>query len=144
MKPEFYVFKLGRSPDPNKPIIGNMPPAAPQAPRRNADRGLRFQDEINAVGEGQPARIGGDNFVMDPMVVGYGQEISRSELREAVICFTTQDAAESYATYLAQKNPTVPYCVVGVLSVFESMPVAPISKKFNERGELVLSEGEVK
>lgn len=124
MKPEFYVIRLGRNIDPNKMIIGHQPIPAPRAARRP----IPIEDEIGVAG--MPVA---DNE-------GYGQEISRTDLRDPVIRFTTEAAAEKYAAELAEKSPKTLFAVLGVLKVFETTVPTVIEKRFNDKGELILSE----
>lgn len=126
MKPEFYVIRLGRNVDPNKLAIGLQAPVAaraPRAPRRN-------EIDVDA-----PEQIlGADDQA------GYGQEIARTELRDPVIRFTTEEAAERHAAELAEKSPKTLFAVLGVLRVFETTVPTVIEKRFNDKGELILSE----
>lgn len=127
MKPEFYVIRLGRAVDPNKPVVGELPALniAQAAPRRARDLGQRPEREPEVQVE-----------------EGYGQELARSELKDPVIRFTTAEAAEKYAQSEAMKHPKVAYAVLGVLSVFETLEPTVIEKRFNNKGELVLSDSE--
>ena len=133
MKPEFYVMKIGREVDPNKPIIGNRPQQAQRIGR--VDRALA-QPRAFALDEGE----GPPNQVAEGWqdVNGFGEELSRAAMRDPVIRFSTQEAAEVYAKQLAEKNPKVLYGVFGVLSLFETSKAPIIEKKFNDAGELVV------
>jgi len=132
MKPEFYVIRLGRQRDNTKPVLGQMP----QAPRgqrgfRNFDVGPAPEELVAA--EPNPIYLEAD---------GFGQELIRSELRDPVIVFSTQEIAEVHAKELATKNPKVLYGVLGVLSVYETGEAPVIEKTFNNAGELVLKENQ--
>lgn len=123
MKPEFYVIRLGRNIDPNKMVIGHQPVPVARAARRP----VPIEDEIGVAG-----MPGGNE--------GYGQEISRTDLRDPVIRFTTEAAAEKHAAELAEKSPKTLFAVLGVLKVFETTVPTVIEKRFNDKGELILSE----
>lgn len=133
MKPEFYVIRLGREINPDKPIIGQQVAQPVQA--RARDRGLRgFEPAL----QDPPVEV-------DPHfagINGYGQEIARAELRDPVIRFTTKDIAEAYAQEQASKNPKVLYAVMEVAAVFETQEAPVIVKYFNNAGELVLNNVE--
>jgi len=131
MKPEFYVIRLGRQVDPNKPVIGQAPVHDGMERARRILRGFdRVEDGPQPAPE--PAFEG---------IEGYGQEISRGELRDPVIRFTTDEAAQAYAKEQAAKNPRVLFGVLTVTSVFETGEAPVIEKKFNQAGELVLNGG---
>ena len=133
MKPEFYVIRLGRQVDPNKPVIGHVPLNR----ELNMERARRVLRGFEPVEEGPPQ-------VPEPAfegIEGYGQEISRGELRDPVIRFTTDEAAQAYAKEQAAKNPRVLFGVLTVTSVFETGEAPVIEKKFNQAGELVLNGG---
>lgn len=144
MKPEFYVFRLGRGADPNAPLIGARPQL--QQPRARDNRGIArgFADGEQLVAALEPANANPQRNVFVPNVEGFGEAIARADQKDAVIRFSNQEIAENYAQHLAALNPKVPYCVVGVLSVFETVEAPVIEKKFNAQGELVVSEPEVK
>ena len=133
MKPEFYVIRLGRQVDPNKPVIGQVPLNR----ENNMERARRILRGFEPVEEGPPQ-------VPEPAfegIEGYGQEISRGELRDPVIRFTTDEAAQAYAKEQAVKNPRMLFGVLTVTSVFETGEAPVIEKKFNQAGELVLNGG---
>lgn len=137
-KPEFYVIRMDRKPDPQKAIVGNMPVGV--APR-NRNRAV---GELRAFEEPQPDFAQPAPNAVFEGVDGYGQELLRSELKDPVVKFTTQEAAEACAKDLAERTPKVLYGVLGVISLFETSKPTLIEKKFNERGELVLANQGVK
>lgn len=129
MKPEFYVIRLGRNVDNNRPVIGNMPP--PPAPARNRNQ-VRLNEPVNL-------DQGFDFEEQNPIfqnVEGFGQELLRTELRDPVIKFSSKDIAEAWAKEEVTKHPKTMYAVLQVASVFETTQPKIIEKGFNERGEL--------
>lgn len=128
MKPEFYVIRLGRSPNPNKAGIP-FPDAVQRAPAplRQA-RGVAERFRLDDI-EDPPIRA------IEQIM---GREISRNELRDPVIVFDTEEAAEQYANEQAAKIPKTLFAVMGVLKVFETTQPTVIEKRFNDKGELIL------
>lgn len=128
MKPEFYVIRLGRA---TSGAVAPPPvPVAQRAARADAQLRARGFEEVLPP-EAAPDLAG-------PNEVGY--EVSRAELRDPVVKFYTVESAEKYAQELAEKSPKVLFAVMGVLKVFETTVPTVLEKRFNDKGELVLSE----
>ena len=126
-----------------QPVIDGVPNQWAQAeiqPARAPARANRArpQDMVQEFLDGQEQRQ-----QVAPRANGYGYWVSPvREDTSGQIAFTSEEAAKTYATELAGKNPRVMYGVFQCTSVFETTEPVVVVKEYNDSGELIVQQSE--
>ncbi len=147
---EWYVVRLGRPANAAKAhlvaanvqqVIDGAPNQWAQAeqiqpaPRRAAPRNARnVVEEFLEGQEQQQPRV-------QARPAGHGYWVTQvRDDTSGLIAFTTEEAAKTYATEQAGKNPKVMYGVFGCTSVFETTEPVVVVKQYNDSGELIIQQ----
>lgn len=114
----WYVVSLNQNYIPLE--FGADADPVPRAPARDRDRGLLRPAQLEG---GRPIKVALD---------------AKKAIKQA---FTSEEAAVTEAQSMATKFPKEPFGVLGIVSVFETVPADPIRKSFSDTGELVVHPG---
>lgn len=106
---------------------------------QNGAAGLDFAVEPRGTARERERQRAQQTEVPAPAVdAGFGYVPDSKWTKSITHVFTTQGAAERYATELAEKNPKTLYGVFGCGNTYETTTPTVITKYFNESGELVV------